>query len=241
MINKQKGFAAISIIIIGLLIIGGAVYYINSKSDFTGTKDRIIDIQEIGVIQDDENLKTIESEGDIYQNGTYPGFIKSAYQNSDGSVSISIDFYQIFSGKQAFLEAVKSYEKEKNDSLNWDAFKDKYSTYSELEKAIQTMSEEQFEELYYEITQDERNKNDGVQPGGILNAFPNGMIYEKNESTKVRTFSLDKNIIIALDDGAGQYFIDNSKFLQDKKYQEYNFYITTKNGLVTKIESIYRP
>jgi len=72
------------------------------------------------------------------------------------------------------------------------------------------------------------------------------MIYSKNESTKIRTLPLDKNVIISLDDGNGRYTVDQYKFVQ--KFDLYkstggekDYYVTIKNGVVTKVESIYRP
>lgn len=250
--NTQKGFAPILLILLGLMVIGGGAYFYTENNLIkNNTKNEIVPVAEDTSTAEDTKTKkdqpsTALITNDIYQNGNHPGTIKSVYTNNTGVTFIDVDFYQTFYGKQAFLELAKSlYYNEENKDRNWDSFKTKYSTYSELEKFVQTMNEEEFDNYYAQISWEDNNRP-GSEPKILITGnFPNGMIYEKNESAKIRTFPLDKNVIISIDEGSGRYVIDQYKFMQEfKSYNlpgRYDFSITITNGIVKQFDSIYRP
>jgi hypothetical protein len=173
---------------------------------------------------------------DAYQNGTFPGIVKKVNLDKDGSLIVSVDFIQIFGGKEAFLALIEDYNLGKNKSGNWDAFKTMYPTFKQLKSAVISMSDEQFETFFYNVDTAERQKNGGVVPSGALGDFPNGFAYERNESNKVRTFKIDKNV--------KEITISNSdKVLPiaslDKVEGIKEF--TLKDGVITAVRHIYRP
>lgn len=243
--NTQRGFVNILITLLVLLIFWGGVYYIISKSS-SDTSQQMINGEEVKKEKDLEDVEdkqkvpvTQTNETDMYKNGTYPALIKSIYE-SNGATFVEVDYIQRLVGKEAFLEVIKQYETGLNNQSNWDAFKSRYSTYAVLEKAIQKMSEEQFQDLYDEVNWEATKKNNGVAPSGIFNTFPNGMSVSKNESTKIRTLPLDKNAIIRFNNSSE--IINKSNFIENKEYQEYyDFDVTTKNGVITGIEIIFKP
>lgn len=142
-----------------------------------------------------ELKETSSDSSDFYNNGTHFGKIKSMSKNDIGEIVIGIDFIQLFEGKDAFLALAEDFEKGNNKIGNWNAFKSKYQTYDQLESSINNMSEDQFQSMYDDVYNYELEKNNGVHPGGILMAFPNGFSYSRDESEKIRFFPINKNIL----------------------------------------------
>lgn len=248
--NIQKGFVNILLILLGLLIVSGGGYFFlkNNSIKEKLQNDEVKKETELPAIDNDQIKNSTTS--DMYQNGKYPGIIKSVYLDNKGKVLIDVDFYQGFSGKQAFLELAKDlYYSEKNKNTNWDEFKTKYPTYLELERFVNTMNEERFDDYYSELTwkDNERSLADDKRRILIAGNFPNGMIYNKNESTKIRTFPLDKNTTISIDltspeTGIDSFEINQSQFIEKFKLRAQDeFMIDIENGVVKNIVSIFRP
>ena len=256
--NTQKGFAPILLILLAVIVVGGGVYfYTQNNSIKNDTKNEIVAVVEDTSTTDDTKTKKDQPDtplitNDVYQNGTYPGIIKAAYLNNEGKMFIDVDFYQIVTGKQAFLEIAKNlYYSEENKNKNWDEFKTKYPTYLELEKVVQPMSEEEFDDMFAEWAWVERGDNTVAE---VTNSIIGGNFskittYEKNESTKIRTLPLDKNTIISIYTKSefgqllGPYGIDQSQFMKefnlygDNLYNGYHFEISITDGIVKKIDS----
>ena len=128
----------------------------------------------------------------------------------------------MLSSKESFLKAFKDYGDEIK-KVNWGISQNKYSTYAELEEAILIMSEEEFRDFLMTFPMTE-NKT--------LNELWNKYLYKKDIIKP-----LDKNVIITVDDlNNGRGLIDKSEFIQNDEYTKYNFSITTKDGIVTRLE-----
>ncbi len=226
----------ISLTVLLLLVLALAIYqvrYIKTiKQEVKHTEVKPVPIPN-AKITFDNNADTSKN---TYQNGTFPGIVTAVNYGKDGSSMVDVDFVQIFGGKEAFLALVEDYELGKNKSGNWDAFKSIYPTFKQLKSAVMSMSDEQFDTFYYNISSVETQKNGGVVPGGILGSFPNGFVYERNESNKIRTFKIAKDVkTMSITNSDATVSISEILEIKDVK----NF--TLVDGVITAVQVIYRP
>ncbi len=230
--NKRNGSVTLISLIFAIIVIIGLVIYM--QKDKT-TDDEIINEEVVVLENKSENVSTTttgtESDKDIYQNGEYQGELKKVYKNNDGSISVDIDFFQLFIGKKAFLEHAKDIiysEENKNKSF---VIKEQYSTYLQLEKFIKTMNENDFQSWYNKVYNPDYVKID-------YDPISNVIYYNKNESKKIRTFILDKNVIIGgfeSESPDNEYYDYYSSPLNTDLDWDYNFII--KNGVIKMMDS----
>ncbi len=233
--NKQNGGVTLILLIIAVLVIVGLVIYTQKSKLFVD--DKIIDEDVMVLENKNENISTsttknTQSDLDIYQNGEHQGTINKVYKNNDGSVFVDVDFFQLFIGKKAFLEHAKDVIYNEENKNKYYVIKEKYPTYLQLEKFIQTVNENDFQSWYNKEYNPDYVKID-------YDIVSNVIYYKKNESKKIRALIFDKNVMIPAfkSKGADNEFYDYfNGGMKTELNWDFNFII--KNDIIESMEKL---
>lgn len=235
-----------------LIVLIGLVIILIGVSAYKGNPPQ--KIESTAITQTSTPAENSISE-DAYQNGRFPGFVKSVNRDQNGNVSLGIDIIQTFGGKEAFLALAEDFNNGEKVNGDWRLMQDRFKTFEELSRYVKTLTEDKFEELFYSY-QDKAKKLD--VPMGIFDAFPNGYGYYRNVSNKIRTYQVassvknvsitNSDVPINIEDFYAICKMDASQvmpYMQRKGMDnpfscENQVFIDVSNGVINKITILFR-
>lgn len=168
------------------------------------------------------------AEGDAYENGVYWAKIKGS-KIVNGNLVVSVDFLQSFANnKDTVIAAIE------DGYCTYDYSDSPYKTKQEFINKVKSLREEQVDEFV-----------------STVNCFPNGIIYFRNASTKLRDKTMSANFIAypAYADSSNiGYMSSNTRDMQTlnailndstKNYTEWN--VILKDNKIQVLTQMFRP